>query len=324
MNTFGRLFRISIYGESHGDELGIVIDGCPPGIPICEEDFSNDIALRAAKFVGTTSRIETDRPHIKSGVYNSFSTGTPINISFKNERFNSESYNFNGFFRPSHADFTNNKKLKGYNNPLGGGHSSGRLTLALVAAGVVAKKIIPQVVFNSKIISIGGEENYDNLLFEVVKKGDSLGGIIECNIKNLPIGLGEPFFDSLESQIAHIVFSIPGAKAIEFGNGIEAAKKLGSKFNDVFIDAQGTTSTNNSGGINGGITNGNNVFFNVFFKPSASIKQAQKTYNFKSDKIEEFTIDGQHDACYVIRTPIIVEAVAAIAIADLLLINKSK
>ncbi|MDD2636623.1 MAG: chorismate synthase, partial [Bacteroidales bacterium] len=267
MNSFGSIFRISIYGESHGEEVGVIIDGCPPGIKLSVDDFENDIARRTPGKVGTTGRIETDKPNIKSGVYKGFTTGTPIAISFLNNNFISEDYNFDGFFRPGHADFTANVKSKGFNNPLGGGHFSGRLTLPLVAAGVIAKKILQNVKIKAKLIEAGGSKEIEKAVKLAKDQGNSIGGIIECEAANVKAGYGEPFFDSIESVISHIAFSIPGLKAIEFGEGLKSAKSKVSEFNDVYIDKNGTTATNNSGGINGGITNGNNIYFRLFFKP---------------------------------------------------------
>jgi chorismate synthase len=323
MNSFGRLFRVSIYGESHGEEVGVLLDGVPPGIELGESDFYKDISRRAPGKIGTTSRIEKDLPIIKSGVYNGFTTGTPIAIAFQNNNTISKDYSFDGFLRPGHADFTAKVKSKGYNNPLGSGHFSGRLTLPLVAAGVVAKKIVNQMEFSAKLIEAGGDKDIQKAVQMAIDNGDSVGGVVECCIDNVNAGLGEPFFDSLESNISHLAFAIPGLKAIEFGEGILSAKSKGSEFNDVFIDENGATATNNAGGINGGISNGNQIKFRLYFKPSSSISKVQKTYNFKSRKMEQFKILGRHDACYALRVPVVAEAIAAIALADFYLIAKS-
>jgi chorismate synthase len=323
MNSFGRLFRVSIYGESHGEEVGVLLDGVPPGIELGESDFYKDISRRAPGKIGTTSRIEKDLPIIKSGVYNGFTTGTPIAIAFQNNNTISKDYSFDGFLRPGHADFTAKVKSKGYNNPLGSGHFSGRLTLPLVAAGVVAKKIVNQMEFSAKLIEAGGDKDIQKAVQMAIDNGDSVGGVVECCIDNVNAGLGEPFFDSLESNISHLAFAIPGLKAIEFGEGILSAKSKGSEFNDVFIDENGATATNNAGGINGGISNGNQIKFRLYFKPSSSISKVQKTYNFKSRKMEQFKILGRHDACYALRVPVVAEAIAAIALADFYLIAKN-
>ena len=300
MNTFGRIFKITIYGSSHGEELGVVIDGCPVGIRLLEDDFICDIERRKPQdYYNNTSRKENDKILIRSGIYNGFTDGTPILLSFKNENTISKDYNFveEGFFRPGTADFTANRKYKGFNNPNGGGMFSGRMTLALVAAGVIAKKTISDI----KITSIVNSESE-----------------ILCTINNVPVGWGEPFFDSVEAVISHAIFSIPGAKGIEFGN----IKSIASEYNDTIIDAKGTTKTNNAGGINGGISNGNDIYFTVKFRPPASIEIEQKTYNFKTQEIEKLTIKGRHDTCYINRTPVIVEAATAMVLADLFLLKK--
>ncbi|MDY0314955.1 MAG: chorismate synthase [Bacteroidales bacterium] len=324
MNSFGRIFRISIYGESHGQELGVLIDGVPAGISLSQKDFEQAIERRKSKLPGTSTRKESDIPLIKSGVYNSFTSAAPILISFENKNFNSQDYNFDGFYRPGHSDFVANKKYKSFNDYRGGGHFSGRLTLALVAAGVVAAKIIPEIKISASVISVGGSKDFQTKIDEAIQNKDSLGAVIECKINNLPLGFGEPFFDSFESVLSHLIFSIPGAKAIEFGNGIFAGSANGSEFNDVFINQEGKTKTNNSGGINGGISNGNEVVFRVYFRPSASISKSQKTFNFESKKMADFEIKGRHDVCYALRVPVVVESVVAIALADFKLILASK
>ncbi len=319
MNTLGNLFRITLYGESHGQEVGVIVDGCQAGIPISAEDFTVDIDRRKSGSYATTPRLESDIPEIRSGVYRGFSTGAPIAIAFRNENINDRDYEFDGFFRPGHADFSAYKKYNGYNNPLGGGMFSGRMTLPIVAAGCIAKKIIPHVNISANILS-ECLENIDRAM----ANNDSAGGIVECRINNLQVGIGEPFFESLESRISQAVFSIPGAKAIEFGNGIRSAKMFGSEYNDCIIDASGHTSTNNCGGINGGISNGNEIVFRTYFRPTASIAKPQETFNFNSMSIETLEIKGRHDCCYALRTPVIVEALTAVVIADLSLISKAR
>jgi len=318
MNTFGNILRITLYGESHGSEIGIIIDGCPAGIPVSSDDFIADIERRRTGGHGSSSRTETDIPEIKSGLYKGHTSGAPIVISFKNENVDSKSYNFGRHFRPGHADYTAYTKYNGYNNPNGGGQFSGRMTLPIVAAGCIARKIIPSVEISAAI-----DKEYLNRLESAIATHDSLGGIVECRIRNLEAGIGEPFFNSLESMLSHAMFSIPGAKAIEFGNGIASANMLGSEYNDCITDAQGHTATNNCGGINGGISNGNEIFFRTFIHPTPSISKPQKTFNFDTNQIEELKIDGRHDKCFAQRTPVIIEALAAITIADLTLISKS-
>jgi chorismate synthase len=323
MNTFGRLFRISIFGESHGESIGVLIDGCPPGIALQISDFFEDIQRRKSGTKGTTTRKEDDIPQLLSGVFEGYTTGAPICISFRNENTNSGDYSTVRVIpRPGHADFVANKKFYGFNDLRGGGHFSGRLTLALVAAGVIAKKIISPVSIQAKILEVGGSDNFEKAIEKAVQNSDSIGGIVECRVSGLPVGLGEPFFDSVESVISHLVFSIPAVKGIEFGLGFESAKRYGSEVNDPFIDEFGKTSLNNSGGINGGISNGNEIVFRIAVKPASSIGKTQQTFNFKNEVIDELSINGRHDACIALRVPPVLEAVTAIGMADLLLVNK--
>ncbi len=325
MNTFGNIFRISIFGESHGESVGVLVDNCPAGIEINENSFINDISRRKSGIKGTSSRIEEDKTIIKSGVFNGKTTGTPILIEFENNNKKSKDYtNLINHPRPSHTDFVAKKKYNGNNDYRGGGHSSGRLTLGLVAAGVIAKIILNKIRINAELIEVGGSKNINQTIDNAIKNKDSVGGIIECNATNIPIGLGEPFFNSVESQISKLAFSIPGIKAIEFGAGFNSVKMLGSDFNDNIIDVDGKTDTNNSGGINGGITNGNNLVFRLAVRPTASIGKPQNTINLKTNKVEELIISGRHDVCIALRVPVIIEAITAIALADLLMIDKSK
>ena len=323
MNSFGRIFRVSLFGESHGNEIGVVIDGCPPGITIREKDFEKDLTRRKPGKQGTTARIESDVPKIISGIYKEKSSGAPIAIIFSNKDTQSSDYQkFIDMPRPGHADFTSRIKYKGFNDLRGGGHFSGRLTAPLVAAGVVAKKIIGKIKISALLLEAGGTVNIENAIKSAEAAKDSIGGIVECRIKNIKPGLGEPFFDSVESMISHIIFAIPGIRGIEFGTGFKASAMKGSEHNDLIISADGKTATNNHGGINGGITNGNEVIFRAAVKPTSTISVNQKTYNFKTNKIEELSAKGRHDICFALRIPAIVEAAAAIAIADLYLINK--
>ena len=238
-------------------------------------------------------------------------------IAFRNENINDEDYQFDGFFRPGHADYAAYRKYNGYNNPLGGGQFSGRMTLPLVAAGSIAKKIISAEI-SAQVIP----ECLANVE-KAIATNDSAGGIVECRIRNLEAGIGEPFFNSMESIISHAIFSIPGVKAIEFGNGIASASMLGSEYNDCIVSSDGHTATNNCGGINGGISNGNEVVFRTYFHPTPSISKAQKAFNFNTMQVEDMEIHGRHDVCYALRTPVIVEALSAIVIADLSLISKA-
>ena len=324
MNSFGRFFRVSLFGESHGKCVGVTVDGCPAGVPICEDDFDNDLKRRKSEIKGTTPRKESDKPKIISGIFNGKTTGAPIAIIFENKNVNSQDYDiFKDIPRPGHADFAAMKKYGGFNDYRGGGHFSGRLTLGLVAAGVLSKKIISPIKISSTLIEAGGTKNIEKAVEAAIESGDSIGGIIECNIKNVPVGLGEPFFDSVESLISHIIFSIPGIKGIEFGSGFNSVKMNGSEHNDPIINIDGKTSTNNAGGINGGITNGNDIIFRVAVKPTSSISITQHTINIKTKEMSDLTIEGRHDTCIALRIPVIVEAAAAIIIADLL-IQKNK
>lgn len=312
MNTFGNRFRISIYGESHGEGVGVLIDGVKPGVPLSPEDFLPDLNRRKPGAAGTTARIEEDFPELLSGVYKGFTTGAPVNIFFKNRNTRSKDYElFRTHPRPGHADYAANIKYRGYNDVRGGGHFSGRLTLGIVAAGVLAKKMLPEGICISSIIKEMGE---------LPGNGDSVGGIIETTVAGVPAGLGEPFFDSAESMLAHMMFSIPGVKGIEFGAGFHGCLNLkGSQFNDLIIDEKGTTATNNNGGINGGITNGNPILFRIAVKPTSSIFLPQETYSFQEGKVETLQIEGRHDAAFVLRVPVVAEAAAAIALINLYL-----
>ena len=340
MNTFGTIFRVSIFGESHGEEIGVVIDGVEPGIELSINDFAEDISRRRSGAKGTTPRIEADEPRILSGVYEGCTTGAPLTIVFTNTNTRSEDYaRLKDIPRPGHADFTANVKYGGFQDPRGGGHFSGRLTLPVVAAGVVAKKILEETVSEethghvrfrceARLTEIGGISDparWDAALEAAKKEGDSLGGIVECTVDGLPAGLGEPFWDSVESCLSHALFAIPGVRGVEFGDGFAAARMKGSEHNDCF-SPEGTEGreglvtpvTNHAGGINGGITNGNPLVFRVAFKPTSSIAKPQRTYDFAAQEMTDFQVPGRHDTCFALRTPVIVEAMAAIVLADLI------
>ncbi|HLO70889.1 MAG TPA: chorismate synthase [Flavipsychrobacter sp.] len=323
MNSFGRIFRVHIFGESHGPAVGVTIDGCPAGIPLSAEDFEKDITRRKAGAAGTTPRKEDDTPEILSGIFNNITTGAPITIIFRNNNTRSTDYEaLRATPRPGHADFVLHKKFDGYNDYRGGGHSSGRLTVCLVAAGVVAKKVLNGITINATLVEAGGSTDIESAIQKAVEEQDSIGGIVSCTVKGLPVGLGEPFFDSAESFISHIAFSIPAIKGIEFGSGFGAAKMKGSEHNDTITDAYGTTKTNNAGGINGGITNGNELNFRIAVKPTSSTPKEQQTWNNKTQQVEAFTVKGRHDLCIALRVPVVAEAAAAIALADVLLLSK--
>jgi chorismate synthase len=323
MNSFGRIFRITIFGESHGQAIGVTLDGVPPGIALGLEDFSADLNLRKAGAKGTTPRTEDDTPEIVSGWFNGSTTGAPLTILFRNTNTKSADYgNIAKTPRPGHADFVAHKRFGGFNDFRGGGHFSGRLTLTLVSAGVIAKKILGSIDINAKLIAAGGNSNIDEAIEQALKKGDSVGGLVECRASGIPLGLGEPFFDSVESTISHLAFAVPAIKGIEFGSGFNAASMKGSEHNDSILDDSGRTATNNAGGITGGLANGNELVFRVAVKPTSSIGIKQQSFSIESGKVEELEVKGRHDACIALRVPVVIEAITAIALADFLLISK--
>ena len=323
MNSFGKIFRVSVFGESHGPAIGVVIDGCPPGIPITPGDFIPDLTRRQSGSKGTTRRQEPDIPEILSGVHEGFTNGAPVTIITRNrDKISSDYDGFKDIPRPGHADFTSRIKYSGFADMRGSGHFSGRITWGLVVAGVIAKMIADKSEINASLISAGGLTDIEKALDEAIEKNDSIGGIIECVVKDPPVALGEPFFYSFESVLSHLVFSIPAIKGIEFGSGFGAASMKGSEHNDPFIDGKGKTATNNSGGLNGGITNGNEIRFRVAVKPTSSIGVEQNTFNFTTGKVDTLKVTGRHDSCIALRMPVIVEAVTAIAMADLIMIDR--
>ena len=324
MNSFGRQFRLSIFGESHGERVGIVIDGVPAGIPLSEEELRADLDRRRAGAKGTTPRKESDEPHIVSGVFNGHTTGAPLTVLFRNENTRSGDYsNLVTQPRPGHADFVAREKWHGYNDYRGGGHFSGRITLGVVAAGTIAKKVLGEAVhIESRILEIGGHTapaEMATAVEQAVKAQDSLGGIIECQATGLPVGWGEPFFDSVEALLSHALFSIPAVKGVEFDSDFAAARMRGSQHNDPIIDAEGHTSTNHAGGIVGGITNGNAIVVRAAVKPTASISREQMSFNCASGQVDSLVIKGRHDVCITLRAAVVVESAVAIALADLTL-----
>lgn len=324
MNSFGRIFRISIFGESHGESVGFVIDGCPAGLPLTVADFLPDLERRKGGIQkGTTPRQEEDLPIFKSGIFNNKTTGAPITILFENKNVRSSDYEKQRAIpRPGHADFVARKKFGGFEDYRGSGHFSGRLTVALVAAGVIAKKLLGKIKVESKILEIGGEVDLDKGLQKAIDSKDSIGGIIECRVNGLPIGLGEPFFDSAESLLSHIIFAIPAVRGIEFGTGFAAAKMFGSQHNDAIENMSGKTRTNHAGGIVGGLTNGNELVFRIAVKPTSSTPKEQTTLNWETEKLEATSVKGRHDLCIALRVPVILEAVTAVVLADLLLLEQ--
>lgn len=327
MNHFGTLFSVNIYGESHGKAVGIVIDGMTPGVLVDEKLLLSDLNRRKAGAVGTTKRIEADEPKIISGVYRGYTTGAPIHVMFENTNTRSEDYNnLLKQPRPGHADFTSFVKYKGFADQRGGGHFSGRLTTGIVAAGSFAKMLL-NVAFESKLVRVGDltdMNGLDEYLQGISENFDSVGGIVEVRVRNLEVGIGEPFFDSVESKIAHMVFSVPAIKGIEFGIGFKGIELRGSQFNDPIVDAKGRTETNHNGGLNGGITNGNELVVRVFVKPASSIFLKQDTFDFETNSVQSLQIEGRHDACIARRAVVVIENAIAIALADLYLQKKSR
>ncbi len=344
------------------------MDGVPAGMALSVSDFAEDLKRRqGGGGIGTTPRQEADIPQIVSGVFEGHTTGAPLAILFRNDNTRSSDYNqFTSHPRPSHADWVAAQKfstdtggeIRSWNDPRGGGHFSGRLTLALVAAGVVAKKILAcedvtksvsnssaiteigggngggdsaggggddqrnlGIRVSSEIIEIGGESDsarFEGVIAAAMAGGDSIGGVVECRADGVPVGLGEPFFDSVESVAAHLFFAIPGVKGVEFGSGFAGSRVRGSENNDPIVDARGTTATNHAGGVNGGLTNGNQVVVRVAIKPTASISRPQRTWNFATGAMEELRIGGRHDACIALRAAVVCEAALAIALCDLM------
>jgi chorismate synthase len=479
LNSFGRLFRVSIFGESHGESAGIVIDGCPAGLSLTLEDFLPDLERRkGGTQKGTTPRQEEDLPIFKSGLFNNKTTGAPITILFENKNTRSSDYEkLRAVPRPGHADFVARKKFGGFEDYRGSGHFSGRLTVALVAAGVIAKKLLlltsplaplqrrrgqnltepgyitsspdqwkvlsefakqnrrkateaerilweeirnrkiegckfrrqhpiegfipdfvclekkliieidgdyhnteeqqkydaerakwlqahsyrfirftnlqvlenkssvieeigKQLLSESKassplergvggevkitatILEIGGEKDLDKGLQKAIDHKDTIGGIIECRAEGLPVGLGEPFFDSVESVLSHAVFAIPAVRGIEFGTGFAAAKMFGSEHNDTIENMEGKTATNHAGGVVGGLSNGNELVFRIAIKPTSSTPKEQTTLNWETGNIETVSVKGRHDLCIALRVPVVLEAVTAIVLADLLFLEQ--
>jgi chorismate synthase len=324
MNNFGRIFRISIFGESHGECVGITIDGCPAGLSLSPGDLLPDLERRkGGQGKGTTPRKEDDYPIFKSGVFNGKTTGFPITILFENNNTRSEDYEKQRSIpRPGHADWVAHQKFGGNEDYRGGGHFSARLTAGIVAAGAIAKKLMSGVEINATVTEVAGEKDLEKGLQKAIDAKDSVGGIIECRVTGLPVGIGEPYFDSVESSLAHIVFAIPAVRGIEFGTGFAAARMFGSEHNDSIENRKGKTKTNHAGGIVGGISNGNELVFRLAIKPTSSTPKEQNSLNWDTGKTEDFSVKGRHDLCVALRAPVIVEAVTAIVLADFMLLEQ--
>jgi chorismate synthase len=282
-----------------------------------------DLRRRQSGSHGTTKRQEPDLPEILSGVFDGVTTGAPVTLMTRNsDKISSDYDEFKNIPRPGHADFVSRVKHAGFADMRGSGHFSGRITWGVVAAGTLAKKIAGSADINAKLISAGGSEDIEKAINEAIALNDTIGGIIECRVLNPPQAIGEPFFYSFESAVSHMIFSIPAIKGIEFGTGFASAAMRGSEHNDPFIDSIGKTATNNAGGINGGITNGNEIVFRIVVKPTSSTGVEQTTFNFKTGEMTTLKVKGRHDTCIALRMPVIVEAAAAIAMADLILIDR--
>lgn len=348
-NTFGNNVAVTLFGESHGNAIGAIIDGLPAGIDVCEEFISHQLDLRRPFGKISTPRQEADKFTIQSGVFNNKTTGTPICITIPNENTKSKDYTY-GIARPGHADFTAFSKYSGFEDYRGGGHFSGRITAGLVAAGAIAittlakkgikigthiKKcanvedadfgdyILDIDVLNNKFFAVLDDKKGEEMIRkieEVALQNNSVGGILETVVTGLPAGIGEPWFDSVESMLSHALFSVPAVKGVEFGAGFSCVDMLGSEMNDAFFYDGDTvqTTTNNNGGINGGITNGMPVIFRCAIKPTPTISKEQETINFVTKENVTTTVHGRHDPCIVHRARVVVDSVTALVLCDLL------
>lgn len=349
-NTFGNNLTVTLFGESHGDDIGAVIDGMLPGIKIDEEFISEKLAKRRPSGRISTQRVEKDDFRIVSGVFEGYTTGTPICILIPNENKRSSDYERSYIPRPSHADYTAYCKYHGFEDYRGGGHFSGRLTAALVAAGAIATSALSErnISIGTHILEAAGVsdrpfENIKNdisrlssssfpvidpargekMMLEAEKAaddGDSVGGILETAVLNMPVGVGEPWFDTVEGMLSHAVFSVPAVKGIEFGAGFAFADMRGSEANDAFVTDGNIveTLTNNNGGINGGITNGMPIVFKTVIKPTPSIYKTQSSVDLRKMENTALTVSGRHDPMIVHRAAPVIDAVTAIVMLDLL------
>lgn len=348
-NSFGKLFKLTTFGESHGDAIGGIIDGCPAGLQIDQEAVQKELdRRRPGQSAIVTQRKEPDMVKFLSGIFEGKSTGTPIGFVIENTNQKSKDYSHNeDTYRPSHADFTYDQKY-GFRDHRGGGRSSARETASRVVAGAIAKQLLPEIKFTAYTASVGEiklEKSYQDLNFDLIEsnpvrcpdpetaarmeayikeiraEGDTVGGVVECIIQNVPVGLGEPVFYKLHAELGKAMLSINAVKGFEYGSGFSGTALRGSEHNDLF-NPDGSTQTNNSGGIQGGISNGMDIYFRVAFKPVATIMQKQQTINSKGESLE-MQGKGRHDPCVVPRAVPIVEAMAALVLADVHLLNKT-
>lgn len=356
-NTFGNSLTLTLFGESHGDAIGAVLDGLSPGIPICSDFTAKKLACRKAQGAVSTARTESDLPHIVSGVFDGKTTGTPLALFIRNENTQSKDYSATrALARPSHADYTAYQKYHGFEDYRGGGHFSGRITAALVAAGSIVEYALLQkgIRIATHMARCGGiadrrfrdlaadadslsslspdvfpvldetcGKEMEKAILKAKSEQDSVGGVLETVVLGLPAGIGEPWFDSIESVLSHGLFSIPAVKGIEFGDGFSFADARASEVNDPFCsDGKSVgTLTNHNGGINGGITNGMPLLFRIAVKPTPSIAREQDTVNLFTKEPEKLIIHGRHDPCIVRRAAPVVDAICALCLADFLCIR---
>ncbi len=327
-NVFGNNITVTLFGESHGPAIGAVIDGLAPGIPVDEDFIRGQLAKRRPAGKISTARVEQDEFSVLSGVFNGYTTGTPLCITIPNTAQNSKDYGkTRSLARPGHADYTAYCKYHGFEDYRGGGHFSGRVTAALVAAGAVLIPALEEkgIKIDTRITRCGGVEGDFDAIRAAIEKaaeeGDSVGGILETVINGLPAGIGEPWFDGIESLLSHGLFSIPAVKGVSFGDGFAFADQKGSEANDPFCLKEGKviTEKNSNGGINGGISNGMPILINTVIKPTPSIYKAQKTVDFIQNKETDLQIEGRHDPCIVHRAQVVVDSVCALVVADLLI-----
>ncbi|WP_418500923.1 chorismate synthase [Flagellimonas sp.] len=348
-NSFGQLFRLTTFGESHGKALGGVIDGCPAGIPLDIDQIQAELDRRKpGQSAIVTQRKEPDTVEIYSGIFEGKTTGTPIGFAIHNTNQKSQDYShIKDSYRPSHADYVYDQKY-GFRDYRGGGRSSARETASRVVAGAIAKQFLNEIQINAFVSQVGEmklDKPYQELDFSLIesnpvrcpdpemaqqmeeyikaikKEGDTIGGVITCVIQNVPVGLGEPVFDKLHARLGEAMLSINAVKGFEYGSGFEGVKMKGSQHNDAY-NTDGTTQTNRSGGIQGGISNGMDIYFNVAFKPVATVLQSYETINKEGEKVTAQG-KGRHDPCVVPRAVPIVEAMAALVLADYVLLARA-
>lgn len=327
MNSFGKLFNISIFGESHGPSVGVLISGMKAGIKVDYDLIDAFLDKRRPNYVGSTPRKEDDSYIIESGISGGYTTGTPILIRVLNKNVREGDYSeFRDIYRPSHTDFVAKEKYGGYNSLSGSGHFSGRVTVGIVIAGAFAK-MYTNYNIETELKQVGiltDLTKLDEYIKDIQREKDSVGAVVRLTATNVEVGLGEPFFRSADAVIAQIIQAIPAVKGVSFGAGFDGVLKLGSEFNDPYLDEFGKTATNNAGGINGGITNGNDVVLNVFVKPASSISKPQKTFNFKTNKMDVLNVKGRHDSFIARRAMIVLESAMHIALCDLLMEKRSR